>query len=61
MNEKSRSLGKLTKAELDKRDADGKIVRPEMIERGRKLLANPDWPNMDQARDLAQAILPTLY
>lgn len=61
MNEKSRSLGKLTKAELAKRETAGKEVRPEMIERGRRLLENPDWPDMNQARDLARAILPTLY
>jgi len=61
MKENSRSAGKLTQAEIARRDTAGKEVRPEMIERGRKLLANPDWPNMDQARELARAILPSLY
>lgn len=61
MKENPRNAGKLTQAEIARRDSEGKDLRPEMIERGRRLLANPNWPDMTQARDLARAILPSLY
>ncbi|MBN1403266.1 MAG: hypothetical protein JW942_02210 [Opitutales bacterium] len=36
-------------------------ARPEMLERGRRLLANPDYPDMSVCRALAGEILPLLY
>jgi hypothetical protein len=61
MKKNTPSSGQNPKTDLAKRDAESHDIRPEMIERGRKLLANPDWPDMKQARDLARTILPSLY
>lgn len=61
MKPKNRSASKYTQAELDKRDSAATDMRPEMLERGRRLLADPDWPGIGQARELARTILPSLY
>jgi hypothetical protein len=55
----ARNAHRFTRAEIARRDAE-KAVRPEMIERGRKLLENPDWPDIAQARELARIIIPSL-
>ncbi len=40
---------------------DNLPARMEMIERGRRLLANPDYPDLSACRELAGRILPMLY
>ena len=47
MKTHNRSAVGYSQADLDKRDAAAKDVRPDMIERGRRLLANPDWPDIN--------------
>jgi hypothetical protein len=44
------------------RDADNKksVVRTSVVERGRKLLADPGYPGIDEARELARILLPML-
>jgi hypothetical protein len=40
--------------------AEESVVRASVVERGRKLLADPAYPDLDSARELARILLPIL-
>lgn len=49
-------------AEADDGDSEENLlpVRQEMVERGRRLLEDPNYPNLEIARSLASILYPAL-
>lgn len=49
-------------AEVDKGAGEDSLLpaREEMIERGRRLLEDPNYPNLEVARSLASMLMPIL-
>jgi len=37
-----------------------RVIRASVVERGRRLLANPSYPGIDEAREVARILLPML-